>query len=67
MPRVLLVDEHLNSRMVMKAVLDPLDQEIVAVSSGREARRVPLRLDEPGRGEDHQPRLGVGLGARGGE
>jgi CheY-like chemotaxis protein len=37
MPRVLLVDDDVNNRMAMKAVLDTLDQEIVAVSSGREA------------------------------
>lgn len=46
MPRVLLVDDNLNNRMAMKAVLDSLDQEIVAVSSGREALKELLDADD---------------------
>ncbi|MBQ0867022.1 PleD family two-component system response regulator [Streptomyces sp. RK75] len=46
MPWVLLVDDNLNNRMAMKAVLDSLDQEIVAVSSGREALKELLDADD---------------------
>ncbi|MEU4970054.1 response regulator [Streptomyces smyrnaeus] len=46
MPRVLLVDDDVNNRMAMKAVLDSLDQEIVAVSSGREALKELLNADD---------------------
>lgn len=46
MPRVLLVDDNLNNRMAMKAVLDSIDQEIVAVSSSREALKELLDADD---------------------
>ncbi|CAL9628981.1 response regulator [Streptomyces albus] len=46
MPRVLLVDDQADNRMALTAVLETLDQEIVAVSSGREALKALLDHDD---------------------
>ncbi|MFI8997024.1 response regulator [Streptomyces sp. NPDC053542] len=46
MPRVLLVDDQADNRFAMTAVLETLDQEIVTVSSGREALKALLDHDD---------------------
>ncbi|MGW7518236.1 response regulator [Streptomyces sp. NPDC054796] len=46
MPRILIVDDQPDNRLAMTAVLETLDQEVVAVSSGREALKALLDHDD---------------------
>ncbi|MFF2920800.1 response regulator [Streptomyces celluloflavus] len=46
LPKVLVVDDQPENLLAMTAVLDGLDQEIVAVSSGREALKALLDHDD---------------------
>ncbi|WP_432093505.1 response regulator [Streptomyces sp. bgisy100] len=46
MPRVLIVDDQPDNLLAMTAVLSTLDQELVAVSSGREALKALLDHDD---------------------
>ncbi|GHJ40969.1 PleD family two-component system response regulator [Streptomyces sp. TS71-3] len=46
MPRVLIVDDQRDNLLAMTAVLSTLDQELVAVSSGREALKALLDQDD---------------------
>ncbi|MFI5756416.1 PleD family two-component system response regulator [Streptomyces sp. NPDC051569] len=46
MPRVLIVDDQPDNLLAMTAVLATLDQELVAVSSGREALKALLDHDD---------------------
>ncbi|MCS0637514.1 response regulator [Streptomyces sp. LP05-1] len=46
LPRILLVDDQADNLLAMTAVLAGLDQELVAVSSGREALKALLDRDD---------------------
>ncbi|MEU8773470.1 response regulator [Streptomyces sp. NPDC048606] len=46
MPKILVVDDQANNLLAMSAVLSTLDQELVAVSSGREALKALLDHDD---------------------
>lgn len=46
MPKVLIVDDQPNNLLAMTAVLSTLDQELIAVSSGREALKALLDHDD---------------------
>ncbi|MEU3599188.1 response regulator [Streptomyces sp. NPDC006798] len=46
LPKVLIVDDQKDNLMAMKAVLSTLDQELVAVSSGRDALKALLDHDD---------------------
>ncbi|MFJ2708855.1 two-component system response regulator [Streptomyces sp. NPDC087428] len=45
MPKVLIVDDQPDNLLVMTAVLETLDQEIVTVTSGRDALKALLHHD----------------------
>lgn len=46
MPKILVVDDQPDNLLAMTAVLETLDQELVTVSSGREALKALLHHDD---------------------
>ncbi|ARZ72179.1 response regulator [Streptomyces sp. HU2014] len=46
MPRILIVDDQADNLLAMRAVLETLDQDLVTVSSGREALKALLDHDD---------------------
>ncbi|MFI9203082.1 response regulator [Streptomyces sp. NPDC053048] len=46
LPRILIVDDQADNLLAMKAVLETLDQDLVTVSSGREALKALLDHDD---------------------